>query len=136
MWRKPKASELPRREFWKLPLNQLWPFEWEALCDGCAKCCNRGTLFGSAQAEPCHLLDRETKRCTDYAHRHARVLTCHPVTMGYVAKAVELLGSSNDMMLPATCAYVRRFQGMPLEPWQIEKAKENLVEEELAAEHS
>lgn len=29
-----------RDQFWKrYPLNQLTTEEWEALCDGCARCC-------------------------------------------------------------------------------------------------
>ena len=28
-----------RAKFWELPLAKLTPPEWEALCDGCGKCC-------------------------------------------------------------------------------------------------
>lgn len=28
-----------RDRFWELPLPKLAPDEWEALCDGCGKCC-------------------------------------------------------------------------------------------------
>ncbi len=28
-----------RAGFWKQPLDRLTPREWEALCDGCGKCC-------------------------------------------------------------------------------------------------
>ena len=28
-----------REKFWELPLNELTDLEWEALCDGCGRCC-------------------------------------------------------------------------------------------------
>ena len=28
-----------RKKFWNLPLDSLNKSEWEALCDGCGKCC-------------------------------------------------------------------------------------------------
>lgn len=35
-----KRADPPMRpEFWTLPLAALTPPEWEALCDGCGKCC-------------------------------------------------------------------------------------------------
>ena len=28
-----------REKFWELPLKELTEPEWEALCDGCGRCC-------------------------------------------------------------------------------------------------
>ena len=66
--------------FWKnKTLEQLDEAEWEALCDGCGKCCmvkfrnqETGALFQTDLA--CQLLDRETIRCTDYANRNHHTL--------------------------------------------------------------
>ena len=36
----PRADKGLRARFWaRIPLDQLRPAEWEALCDGCGKCC-------------------------------------------------------------------------------------------------
>ena len=63
-----------RERFWELPLTELNRAEWEALCDGCGKCCLHkledevtGELFPTNVA--CRLLDRKSCRCSDYRDR-------------------------------------------------------------------
>jgi uncharacterized cysteine cluster protein YcgN (CxxCxxCC family) len=66
-------------KFWEdLPLEKLDRAQWEALCDGCGKCCvhkledeETGELLATNVA--CRLLDRRMGRCSDYKHRHAYV---------------------------------------------------------------
>lgn len=94
------------------PLEALSPREWEALCDGCGRCClhklrdpDDGALAFTSVA--CRLLDLDTIRCRDYAHRHARVPDCVPLTPEVVRTAD---------WLPPTCAYRLRAEGKPL-PW-------------------
>ena len=90
--------------FWEdTPLEKLDRAQWEALCDGCGKCClhkledeDTGELFPTNVA--CKLLDRHAGRCADYRHRHAFVPECIRLT-------------------PETCAYVRRAAGKPLPDW-------------------
>ena len=101
-------------EYWKnKPLEALDQVEWEALCDGCAKCC----LFKLEDSDSgevcftnvhCRLLDTETGKCTDYANRSTLVPDCVSVTL-------ELL--KDPYWLPATCAYRRLAEGKDLPLW-------------------
>src|SRR5687768_14664135 len=100
-------------KFWEKPLAALTPTEWEALCDGCGKCCLHkveeeltGEIFGTNVA--CKLLDRHSCRCTHYAGRKALVPDCVQLT---AAKAGTL------PWLPSTCAYRLRAEGKPLPDW-------------------
>ena len=67
--------------FWEKPLATLDRGEWEALCDGCGRCClhkledeETGLLYPTNVA--CKLLDRRNGRCVDYKHRKQRVADC------------------------------------------------------------
>lgn len=100
--------------FWEdTPLDKLDRGQWEALCDGCGKCClhkledeETGELFATNVA--CRLLDRRTAQCSDYRHRRAFVPDCVRLTPGNV--------TSIDW-LPSTCAYRLRAEGKPLPGW-------------------
>ena len=101
-------------EWWQRgPLDRFSSEEWEALCDGCGKCClhkledeDDGTVYFTDIA--CELLDSATCRCRDYDHRHQRMADC-------VALAPERLAEL--YWLPPTCAYRLLAQGQPLPPW-------------------
>ena len=67
-----------RERFWELPLGELSRAEWEALCDGCGRCClhkiedaDTGEIEHTNVA--CKLLDTQTARCSDYRNRKAFV---------------------------------------------------------------
>lgn len=100
--------------FWEdVPLDRLDRGQWEALCDGCGKCCihkledeDTGELHPTNVA--CRLLNRTTGQCSDYKHRHAYVPECIRLTP---AKLVEM------DWLPETCAYVLRAEGKSLPDW-------------------
>lgn len=100
--------------FWETtPLAKLDRAQWEALCDGCGKCClhkledeETGELMPTNVA--CRLLDRRMGRCSDYKHRHAYVSECVRLT----PRLVEELD-----WLPTTCAYRLRGEGRPLPDW-------------------
>lgn len=100
--------------FWKTKtLTEMTPQEWESLCDGCGRCClvkledeDTGKIHFTHLA--CKLLDRRTCRCSDYAHRSARVPDCVRLTP-------ENVGKLN--WLPDTCAYRRLAKGQPLAWW-------------------
>ncbi|PID58751.1 MAG: hypothetical protein CR957_00070 [Gammaproteobacteria bacterium] len=101
-------------EFWQTtPLEQLSHAEWEALCDGCAKCClhkledeEDGEIYYTDLA--CHLLDLQACTCSDYPRRHENVPNCIAFQADDVAKM---------HWLPDTCAYRLRWLGEPLYDW-------------------
>lgn len=102
-----------RERFWELPLDQLDRAEWEALCDGCGRCClhkiedeDTGTIEDTNVA--CKLLDTRTAQCRDYRNRKAFVPDCMRLTL----KVVEEVG-----WLPKSCAYRLRAENKPLEEW-------------------
>ena len=100
--------------FWEdTPLDQLDRAQWEALCDGCGKCCVHkledevtGELFPTNVA--CKLLDRESGRCSNYRHRRAFVPECVRLT--------PKLAATLDW-LPTSCAYKLRAEDKPLPDW-------------------
>ena len=99
--------------FWEKPLAQLSRAEWEALCDGCGKCClhkleDEETDELIATNVACRLLDRRSGQCSNYRHRHAYVSECVRLTMRNV-HAID--------WLPMTCAYRLRGAGEPLPAW-------------------
>ena len=101
-------------KFWEtVPLAQLDRAQWEALCDGCGKCClhkleddETGEFFPTNVA--CKLLDRRSAQCSDYKHRHMFVPDC-----------IRLTPAKLETMdwLPPSCAYVLRADGRPLPDW-------------------
>ena len=102
-----------RDRFWELPIGDLTRAEWEALCDGCGKCCLHkledevtGELFPTNVA--CKLLDRKSCRCKDYRNRRAYVPDCVRLD----ARSVHTID-----WLPSTCAYRLRAEGKPLFAW-------------------
>jgi uncharacterized cysteine cluster protein YcgN (CxxCxxCC family) len=99
--------------FWEKPLAALDRGEWEALCDGCGKCClhkiedeDSGAIHPTNVA--CRLLDRYTARCTNYRGRKAYVPDCVRLTSSGVGALA---------WLPSTCAYRLRSEGKPLPGW-------------------
>ncbi|TVR97749.1 MAG: YcgN family cysteine cluster protein [Rhodospirillales bacterium] len=101
------------RDFWKAKtLAAMTRGEWESLCDGCAKCClaklqDWDTDEIAHTNVACRLLDLETCRCRDYAHRQRRVPGCQVLTPERV---------SDLHWLPSTCAYRLVAAGHDL-PW-------------------
>ena len=102
-----------RERFWEAPLKSLSREEWEALCDGCGKCClhkleddETGALHATNVA--CRLLDRESCRCSNYRLRRVFVPDCVRLDLARLGKID---------WLPATCAYRLRADGEPLPDW-------------------
>ncbi|KZX60192.1 hypothetical protein A3709_12920 [Halioglobus sp. HI00S01] len=100
-------------EWWEQPIEALDRDQWEALCDGCAKCClhkledeDTGEVFYTKVR--CQYLDESTCRCGDYSRRSILVPSCIHLEQGSVG----------DLdWLPSTCAYRLRAANQPLPEW-------------------
>jgi hypothetical protein len=110
----PGGGDIRRPAFWKtVPLAEMTREEWEAVCDGCGKCClvkledeADGTVYFTDVH--CSLLDNGSCRCRDYANRKARVPDC-------VVLAPERLDEL--YWLPLSCSYRRLAEGRGLADW-------------------
>jgi len=102
-----------RDKFWqRFPLEELNEKEWEALCDGCARCCliklqDEDTDELYYTNVNCQYLCPNTARCTEYQQRNVLVPTCVHVTP-------EI---AREPWLPNTCAYRLLAEGKPLPDW-------------------
>ncbi|GLT09393.1 YcgN family cysteine cluster protein [Sulfitobacter porphyrae] len=104
-----------RPRFWETtPLTKMTPREWEALCDGCGKCClnkleDEDTEEVALTRVACRLLDDATCRCAHYENRHEFVPDC------IVLRPDNL--DTHAYWMPQTCAYRLLWQGKPLPDW-------------------
>ena len=103
----------PKLPFWRRKrMSEMTRAEWESLCDGCGRCClNKLTDIDTGETVytdvGCRLLDTQSCRCTDYAHRQAKVSDCVRLTARNIRRIT---------WLPPTCGYVLVAQGKDL-PW-------------------
>ena len=104
-----------RPDFWKTtPLERMTQNEWEALCDGCGKCCmnkledeDSGEVVLTRIA--CRLFDDTTCHCSQYPIRHQFVPEC-------ISLSPQNL-DSHLYWMPDTCAYKLLHRGKPLYDW-------------------
>lgn len=104
---------VPDQPFWEKPLHSLDRAQWEALCDGCGKCCllkaedeDDGQIYMTNIA--CKLLDIEQARCSDYRRRKFHVPDCVRLTRNKLEEFD---------WLPDSCAYKLRARSLPLPNW-------------------
>lgn len=112
---KPIASgKLRQSRYWEsVPLAAMTPVQWEALCDGCGKCClyklqdidTDEIVFTNVA---CRLLDCQTCRCSDYPNRFGVVDDCTELSPANIG---------NLQWLPSTCAYRLLDEGKGLPDW-------------------
>ena len=111
----PAPRDALRPGFWhRFPLTKLTQPEWEALCDGCGKCClnkieDEETGDVALTRVACRLLDDQSCRCTQYPIRHQFVPECIVLTPKTLA--------DNMYWLPQTCAYRLTYEGRDLYDW-------------------
>ncbi|MEL6999371.1 MAG: YcgN family cysteine cluster protein [Pseudomonadota bacterium] len=104
-----------RDRFWEtVPLDEMTREEWEALCDGCGRCCllkleDEDTGIVHYTSVSCRLFDGETRRCGNYPLRRQLVPGCVVLTPETIEEASE--------WMPASCAYRRLYEGRGLANW-------------------
>ena len=104
-----------RERFWeRFGLNDLNDAEWEAVCDGCGRCCvlkfqdeDDSELYYTSVT--CRNFDSESCRCKNYERRTELVPNCIKLTP-------ESVDENLDWM-PKTCAYRLLREGKPLYEW-------------------
>lgn len=104
-----------RTRFWEtVPLTKMSEEEWEALCDGCGKCClnkiedaDTGEVYLTRVA--CRLLDDQSCQCGQYQIRKKLVPECIQLTPQNI--------ETHAYWMPTTCAYRLLWQGRALPDW-------------------
>lgn len=107
------SHDREEKPFWETtPLEQMTQAQWEALCDGCGRCClqklenkKTGKVYFTAVA--CRLLDLETCQCRGYEKRHQIVKDCLRLSPQNVYRR----------WLPKSCAYRRLATRKKLASW-------------------
>ncbi len=110
-----KVSPDLRPVFWEnVTLEDMTPPEWEALCDGCGRCCllkledeDSGEILYSNVS--CRLFDADTCRCAQYALRKQMVAGCVVLSPENIERIAY--------WMPETCAYRLLFDGQKLPDW-------------------
>ncbi|WP_163931188.1 YcgN family cysteine cluster protein [Paraferrimonas sp. SM1919] len=101
-------------KFWEhKTLAQMNPQEWEALCDGCGKCCLHKVIDDETEElyyteVGCKLLDCRNGNCSNYPQRFEFVPDCTKITLDNIDSLT---------WLPKSCAYVRINEGRGLASW-------------------
>ena len=117
-------------EFWKhKKLADMNRDEWEALCDGCGKCClNKIDIKGKIKFTNahCRFLDCHSCLCKIYAHPFEVVGDCRDITLAAVRE--------KPRWLPKTCAYWLLDNGYDLPAWHplISKRAASVTEAEMS----
>lgn len=104
-----------RKNFWRnTDLSDMSKPEWEALCDGCGKCCllkleDEDTEAIAYTNIACRLFDDKTCSCGNYALRKQMVAGCVVLTPENIDR--------NAHWMPSTCAYRLLHEGKRLPKW-------------------
>lgn len=126
-------------EFWvEKTLDVMNDKEWEAICDGCAKCCLHKFIDDdeALQATPtdvlkqgelihytniaCDLLHTKTCQCTQYFERTRLIPDCVKLTKDNL---------KDIFFMPPSCSYRRLYEGRGLPSWHplLNKGKKSAM---------
>lgn len=100
--------------FWQTKkLSQMTEAEWEAICDGCGKCClvklqDEETNEIAFTDIACRLLDTDDCHCRHYQQRLELVPDCVKLTKDNLAQI---------NFMPPSCSYRLLNEGKPLPDW-------------------
>ena len=112
-------EQVLNKNFWKTKsLVDFSTEEWEALCDGCGKCCLHKIEYAdTGEIEytnvACTLLNDNSCKCKDYNNRHKKIPDCLVITPQKI---------STIKWLPDTCAYKLVWEGKDLYWWHYLKS--------------
>lgn len=107
-------AKRPARPYWETKrLEDMNREEWEALCDGCARCClikleDDDTSEIHLTRLSCKLLHVKSCRCSKYEQRFELMSDCVAITPEKIAQI---------RWLPVSCAYRRLQEGRGLAWW-------------------
>ena len=124
--------------FWQeKSLEQMTDREWEAVCDGCGKCClhkfiedDMGDFEPTEEIQEgeqihftnvvCHLLNTKTCSCTRYNERTRLVPDCVKLTRANL---------KDIFYMPPSCSYRRLYEGRGLPSWHplLHKGKKSAM---------
>ena len=138
----PYSKALIDSKFWQhKSLQEMDRQEWEAVCDGCARCCLHKFIDDETLAEDfaptdhikdgeeilytniaCYLLNDKTCGCTQYEKRTELVPDCVTLTKENLA---------NIFFMPPSCSYRRLHEGKGLSHWHplLNKGKKSKMHE-------
>lgn len=100
--------------FWHTKtLDEMSDQEWEALCDGCGKCCLNKLIDEDTEElihtnVSCELLNTHSCACSNYENRFDIVPDCLKITRDKL---------DDYFWLPSTCAYRLLAEGQSLPAW-------------------
>ena len=120
-------QQLAKTQFWlSKSLNEMNQQEWEAICDGCGKCC-LNTFIDSEDEDDftatdqlregeqliftnivCQYLDNATCGCSEYEKRQTLVPSCVKLTKENL---------KDIFFMPQSCSYRRLHEGRGLATW-------------------
>ena len=120
-------QQLANTQFWlKKSLSEMSQSEWEAICDGCGKCC-LNTFIDSEDEDDfaptdqlregeqliftnivCQYLDNNTCGCSEYENRQILVPSCVKLTKENL---------KDIFFMPQSCSYRRLHEGRGLASW-------------------
>ncbi|MDT0593941.1 YcgN family cysteine cluster protein [Glaciecola petra] len=124
----PYSKELIDSQFWlNTPLSEMSDSQWEAICDGCARCCLHKFIEDESidgDFEPterlqdgeeilytnisCYLLNDKNCMCTQYDKRSELVPDCVSLTKDNL---------KDIFFMPPSCSYRRLQEGKGLANW-------------------